>query len=85
MKTLLSLLSLAAVVSIAGCAAPETPAAGPNRATVAPTKDDAPMTGSRIAKRDSDRSVRGTDNASFRKDNDIRSIHDMPGVGRSSN
>ncbi len=78
--------ALAATLATGGCATPESTVAGPNRAVATgDTKDDTKMTGSRIARRDSDRSVRGVNNSSFRQDNDIRSIHDDPNIGRTSN
>jgi hypothetical protein len=76
--------ALAALLLTAACASPDKAAvAAPATATSvgkAADADAAPLTGSRLARRSSDRSVRSTDNQTFRDENQIRSLGNEVGM-----
>lgn len=82
-KLIVAAAWVGAVVT-SGCANVEVPA---NTAkVVAQTKmDEDKLTGSRINRTTTDRNVRGIGNATFKQDNEIRSIANEPGVMRGSN
>ncbi|MDP2004202.1 MAG: hypothetical protein Q8K45_00860 [Rubrivivax sp.] len=76
MSKLLATLALAGTVLVTGCATPPTadPAAAPGTAVNAAgaATTEAPLIGSRLAKRNTDRAVRSIDNQTFKQDTEIR-------------
>ena len=84
MRHFLIISSILGAALAAGCASTASPTAGAAAAqpgpAVVPASEQPTLTGSRLRRTTSDRTVRGTDNASFRDENNITSLGNVVGA-----